>query len=293
MDIPALKIFCEVYKQKGFSKASEKLSLTQSAVSQRVKALEIELGVPLFDDANRNCPTAAADYLFEEASLLLAQVEAMKNGVLSASGLGSGSVKFGMIDVVAINLMPKVLKTFSQKYPKVRLEASVKATGELVEMLARNEIDFAVAVTNNVRPPFEKNDIFDDSIVAVLPAGPRPNKKIYSIEDLKGEPLILYPETSHTRQVIEDKFKALGIVPTIRMEMHYPAAICSLVEQGMGIGLISRLSAEENKLKNQYILPIRELSGIRKIGVIRHQKRRLSPQARALIEAALKYCRKR
>ena len=72
MDIQRLKVFCEVYRQGGYSPAARKLGLTQSAVSQQVRALERELGVGLFDEVHRNRPTAAGDYLFDEGSLILA-----------------------------------------------------------------------------------------------------------------------------------------------------------------------------------------------------------------------------
>jgi DNA-binding transcriptional LysR family regulator len=77
------------------------------------------------------------------------------------------------------------------------------------------------------------------------------------------------------------------------MEMHYPAAICSLVQQGMGIGLLSKISADENAMEGQRVVSISELAGARQIGIIVHKRRRLSPQSKALIEMILRTSRKK
>jgi DNA-binding transcriptional LysR family regulator len=293
MDLNRLKIFCEVYRQKGFSPAARRLKLTQSAVSQQVRALERELGVALFDAASRQHPTAAADYLHREGSLVLASVDDIARGVADAGGVGRGSVKFGMIDTAAIELIPRVLSAFKRENPAVKVEAVVKASGDLVDMVLGHEIDFAVAVTGRIPEGLVARTIYKDSIVAVVPPASKFIGRSIRLRDLRGEPLILYPMSSHTRMLIEDAFRAQGITPAVSMEMHYPEAICSLVQQGMGVGLISELSAREQKLRGQRAVPIKELRGMREIGIVHHRSRRLAPQAKALMEAIGKGGRRR
>jgi len=283
MDLRKLEIFREVYRQGGFSSAARRLGLTQSAVSQQVRALESELGVELFDAETRSGPTAAGDYLFKEAGLIMASLEDVRRGVMGVQGVGAGSVKFGMIDVAAIELMPGVLAAFKRRHSQIKVEAVVRPSGELVEMVLRHELDFAVAVTNRVQGDLAVREFYSDSIVAVVPRGGGYPRSGISISRLRGEPLILYPGSSHSRMLIEDVFRAHGIVPTIAMEMHYPEAICSLVQQGLGVGLISELSAREHKLRGQSVVPVRELAGVRSIGTISHGRRRLAPQAAALV----------
>lgn len=293
MDIKQLEIFCEVYRQKGFSQAAKRLGLTQSAVSQRIRALEQELESPLFDPGNRSSPTAAGDFLYNEARLILAQVVDLKGKIAHVSGVGGGAVRFGMIDVAAIKIMPRVLKKFKIKYPQVKLEAVVKATGELIEMVEGNSLDFAVAVTEGIPDVLAYENVHADSIVAVVPKDSQLSKQRLSIVDLKGEPLILYPPQSHSRHIIDNSFRERGMVPAVSMEMHYPAAICSLVQQGMGIGLLSKISADENAMEGQRVVSIDELVGARQIGIISHRRRRLSPQSKALIDMILSTCRKK
>jgi DNA-binding transcriptional LysR family regulator len=285
MDVRRLKIFCEVYKQRGYSSAARRLSLTQSAVSQQIKALEAEVGTALFHEKDRSMPTAAGDYLFGEASLVLAHIDDMIAGVRSAGGVGAGRVRFGMIDVAAIELMPRVLKGFKKEYPDVELESDVRTSGELVEGVLGNTLDCAVVVVNRMPSDIDSRTIYDDSIVAVVHSSSQLARETISIEDLKGEPLILYPAASHSRMVIDDIFKGAGIVPAVSMEVHYPAAIVSLVGEGMGVGLISELSARRERLGSTRIVPIKELRGVRRIGVVTSRRRRLTPHAKAFVDS--------
>lgn len=283
MDLKKLNIFCEVCRQKSYSLAAKKLGLTQSAVSQQVKSLEADLGVELFDEKLRTLPTAAGDYIYNEGTRILSHIKDVENGLKHVTGIGRGLIRFGMIDVAAISLMPKVLGRFKGAHPNVKLDAEVRTSGELVDMVERYELDFAVVVTNELPETLVRKDIYSDSIVAVVKKNSPLDKKHISVKSLKGEPLILYPTTSHSRRLIENVFRKNGIVPTVNMEMHYPAAILSLVEQGMGVGLISALSAKEISLKGKSVVFIDELKGARKIGIVFHKGRKPSPQALALI----------
>jgi LysR family transcriptional activator of glutamate synthase operon len=284
MDIRKLEIFCEVVKRKSFSAAAKKLGITQSAVSQQVKVLEADLGVELLNRNDRKIASPAGQYLYNEANLLLSQIRDISQGVLKAAGFVSGTVRFGMIDVAAITIMPGLIKKFKSRYSGIALEAVVRATGELLEKVDNHELDFAVLVTNGLEADYSCINVYKDSIVAVVPRKSSLARKEISIRDLKGEPLILYPATSYSRKVIEEVFRMSGVVPTVNMEMHYPAAICSLVREGMGIGLISRLSADAHTLKGQKKVVIRELVGVRNIGILKHKRRALSPQAGLLID---------
>lgn len=284
MDIRSLKIFCEVYRAKSFTLAARRLSLTQSAVSQQIKALEGELGIMLFDVDSRNMPTAAGEALYDEAIMIISRMDDIPDLLQKTAGMASGHIKFGMIDVVATALLPKVLTRFKTKNPGIGLEAVVKASRELVEMINDFTLEFAVLVLNGLEDRFHTMSIYNDSIVAMLPPQWPGNDKAIKIKDLKGVPLILYPPTSRTRSIIDDAFAMKGIHPAVGMEMHYPAAISALVRQGMGVGLISGLSATEVGEKGQKIAPIEELSGVRKIGVVCNPRRRPKPQTRFLIE---------
>ncbi len=284
MNFKTLSIFCKVYESKNYSLAATRLGLTQSAVSQQIKSLELDLNVQLFDASDRSIALPAADYLYEEAKVLLSHVHVIRQGVQQNKNLRGGSVRFGMIDVVATTLMPPVLKAFKLKYPSVQLEAVVKASQELEELISQQKLDFAISVLIDDDRAYHQQIIFKDSVVSIVPANSIWNKSHLHVSELKGEPLIVYPPTSRTRSIIDRVFTTQGIVPTIGMEMHYPAAMQALVEQGMGVALLSKLSAGERLKKTLAMVPIVELSHMRNIGILQHKRQHSTPQSLALIE---------
>ncbi|MFH1652907.1 MAG: LysR family transcriptional regulator [Pseudomonadota bacterium] len=283
-----LNIFRCVYEERGFSLAAKRLGLTQSAVSQQVKLLEEELDVKLFEQNDRSNPTNAGDYLYKKSGLLLTLFDDLKSDMMSLEGKIKGRTKFGMIDVAAISLLPKILKKFKLKFPDVQMEAEVKPSGELIRLVDDYRLDFCVAVAYDLEEHLEKRVLYRDSIVAMVNRNsPMTKQKQISIKNLKGEPLILYPASSYSRKLIEDTFRSKGIIPTIAMEMHYPAAIISLVEQGMGVGLLSELSASGEKLKGEKMIRIKELKESRDVAIVYRKDRELSPQAKTLIDMIL------
>jgi DNA-binding transcriptional LysR family regulator len=146
-------------------------------------------------------------------------------------------------------------------------------------------LDFAVAVAYGTDASFVQRIISDDSIVAIVNRKSHfYKKKTIKLKELKGEPLILYPQASYSRKLIENCFHDHGITPTVAMEMHYPTAIISLVAQGMGIGLLSELSADQERLKGLRKISISELRGSRKIGLYYKKGRSLPPQTLELVD---------
>ncbi|MBU4483826.1 LysR family transcriptional regulator, partial [bacterium] len=196
------QIFRAVYEEGGFSKGSKRLGLTQSAVSQQIKSLEENLKTPLFNENDRSTPSLAGEFLYRESGKILAGIEDIKNGISNLKNIIRGKITFGMIDVAAISLLPKTLKLFKNKFPEVQMEAKVKPSGELMQMVDNYQLDFCISVIHNLMSDHEFNVIYKDSIVAVVEKNsPIAKKKEVCIDDLKGEPLILYPSASYSRKL--------------------------------------------------------------------------------------------
>jgi len=286
MDLQKLKIFRTLYEERSYTKAARQLGLSQSAVSQHIKVFEEILGVKLFDAQKRTFPTAAADYLYQEGVKLLALARDLENSVKQIEGVGKGDVRFGMIDVAAIEFAPEILASFRKKHPHVEVTAFVKPSGEIIDDVSQNKLDFGLVVCHDLPENVKAHILYHDSIVAVVPLkSSLAKQKEISVRDLKAEPLILYPASSLSRDLIEAAFQKKRLRPQVAMEMHYPEAMLSLVDKGVGIALMSALSAKRSALKGHKILSIRELKNSRNIGLITKHQRHLSPQALAFISA--------
>ena len=284
LDLHSVEVFREVYLERSYTKAARKLHMTQSAVSQQVKKLEEHLTVQLFDQQDRVQPTLAGDYFFQETGQLLGQVHDTINQLKTLEGIGSGLVKYGMIDVVAIELLPRILSGYRRKHPLVKLASVVKTSRELIELVQHHELDFAVVVMNDLPEDVLGEKLYDDSFIAVVPpASDLAYRSKLHLRDLAQQELILYPEGSLSRQLIDFAFAKIGVSANVSMEMHYPEAMESLVAQGLGVAIMSELSVRQKMLPARCYKPLSELKKQRRLGIVRHRRRRLSLQAESFM----------
>ncbi len=139
-----LHVFAEVYKTKSMTIAAEKLHLTQSGVSQHIKALEDSLKIVLFDRINqRIIPTAAAADLYEQCNFGLETIEKALWKIRGDSTELSGIVNIGMPIEFGNSLIVPLLSKFGKAHKNIRFQIYLDFANKLNEMLLDGEIDFA------------------------------------------------------------------------------------------------------------------------------------------------------
>jgi DNA-binding transcriptional LysR family regulator len=144
LDFDLLRAFVAVAECGGFRRASERLHLTQSTVSQQIKRLEFEAGRPLFRRTTRAVAlTDAGEMLLGDARRLL-QLEEAARRRLTAPRL-SGVVRLGAVEEVADNSLPPALGRFARAHPSVMLEVSVGVSAELIKQLDTGRLDVVIA----------------------------------------------------------------------------------------------------------------------------------------------------
>ena len=144
LDLELLNAFVAVAETGGFRRASERLHLTQSTVSQQIKRLEAEAGRPLFQRTTRSVAlTVDGEALLGDARRLL-QLEEAARRRLTGPRL-SGSLRFGTVEEVTAGRLPPALGRFARLHPEVRLEVTIGITADLVAQLDRRDLDVVLA----------------------------------------------------------------------------------------------------------------------------------------------------
>lgn len=139
-----LHVFAEVYKTKSMTIAAEKLHLTQSGVSQHIKALEDSLQITLFDRINqRIIPTAAAADLYEQCNMGLETIEKALWKIRGDTTELSGTISIGMPIEFGNSLIIPLLSKFGKQHKNIRFQIYLDFANKLNEMLLDGEIDFA------------------------------------------------------------------------------------------------------------------------------------------------------
>jgi LysR family transcriptional regulator, transcriptional activator of the cysJI operon len=239
-----IRVFRTVAQHLNFSRAAEELLLTQPAVTQQIKALEDEFGVPLFDRGGGHIaltPGGRALLPFAEQMKVLCD-EAIA-AVAGAYGEQAGELALGASQTIAQYLLPKLVAGFRHTNPKVRVTVRSGNTDEVLETLIAREIHLALIEGPEQRKDVHVEPFMEDHIVLVVPANHDwANREIQSA-DLKNEPLLVREFGSGSRRVVEQALASAGVKVkdlTISMELDSTEGLLNAVEAGLGITFVSR-----------------------------------------------------
>ncbi len=255
-----LQVFHAVAELRSFTRAGQRLHMTQPAVTFQIRQLEEHFNTRLFNrEHNRIELTEAGRQMDEYAKRIIALYAEMDGSLRKFSTGIAGTILLGASMTIAEYDLPRLLVRFKQRYDAVDIKLSVSNTDGVVQMVVENRIDLGLVEgpVHNRSLAVKRYDI--DRLVVVLPPGHALAKqKKISFESLQGVPLILREEGSGTREVFLDHAKQSGFDLdnfNIAMELGSPEAIKSAVGAGLGVSVIS-MAALRNEIKLQSLLAI-------------------------------------
>ena len=239
-----LRVFRSVAQHLNFSRAAEALLLSQPAVTQQIKALEEELGVPLFDrGGGRIQLTPAGEALLPYAEKLRALSAEAVSAVGSVGGEHAGELTLGASRTIAQYLLPKLIAGFLKENPKVQVTACSGNTDAMLEALLARRIQLALIEGPEQRKDLRIEPFMEDQMVLVVPAGHEWAGREVTPAMLAGEPLLVREFGSGSRRVVEQAIAAVGLKSKdlhIRMEIDATEGLLSAVEAGLGVTFVSR-----------------------------------------------------
>jgi len=249
MDTRQLAAFCAVVERRSFSQAAERLGVTQPAVSLQVRSLEKRLGAQLLDRSGRRIePTEAGWRLYRGAQRLLALEEHLLDEIASeGAGELAGELSIGASTGPAAIAVPLLLCEFQRANPEVRVALEVHDTQTVIEKVAARELELGVvgAARRHRGVRFEPF-LRDEVILACPPAHPFAGRTV-TLDELRGETLVVMQEGAGVRQVIEDELRARGArlrELDVRLQLGLQESVRSAIAAGYGVGFISRTAIE-------------------------------------------------
>lgn len=242
MELRQLRSFVAVAEELHFRRAAERLHLAQPSVSQQIRLLEAELGVPLFERNRRGASlTPAGAALLIEARDLLGRAE-QAAAIARAAGTGRrGRLRMSLTRSLTGGIAGAIVAAYRAQYPDVELVLSLGTTMLHVEQLHAGEIDVGF-----VRPPLEEPGLEElrlgrEPMVCVLPRGHRLTRRsTVRPGDLSGEPLVWWPEEHGPGAWREVRREVCGDPPWPALARAEPEEerIVSAVAEGAGISFI-------------------------------------------------------
>ena len=249
MDTRQLAAFCAVVERRSFSQAAERLGVTQPAVSLQMRTLEKRLGTQLLDRSGRRVePTEAGWRLYRGAQRILA-LESQLVADVAATGEGdlAGDLLLGASTGPAAVAVPVALAEFQRQNPNVRVFLTVSDTHSIVERVAARELEFGIVGAARRHRGVRFEPFFADQVILVCPADHPFANRTVTLEELRGERLILMQEGAGVRQIVEDALRRQGVRLRdldVRLELGLQESVRRAVEAGYGVTFISRTAVE-------------------------------------------------
>ena len=288
MDIRALRYFVELVREKSFTRASEKLFVTQPTISKMIRSMEEELGQPLLNREGHSFTlTDSGQVLFAHGQLILAQMQQLEAELADLQSLQHGRLALGIPPMVG-HVYADLIRAYRSRYPKVELSIVEYGGRRIEQAVLEGELDLAITML-----PTREEGVLSAleldcyPIQVVLPDLPRWRACAeIRLGDLKEEPFLLYTQAFTLSERLEQACQQAGFVPQVAARSSQWDFLTAMVRSGMGVAFLPepicrRLTPDGLVLRP--LLP--ELSW--RLGVIWPAKRYLSRTA----EAWLALCR--
>lgn len=242
MDLYHLQTFHRVARSLNFSRTAEELSLSQSAVSRHIEALEQECGLELFTRSGRGVIlTEAGLRLLDYAERILHLSEEAARALAELRDLETGHLRVGASTTPGNYFLGPVIAAYQDRYPGIELRLDIGDSRSVASLVEEGSVDMAVLAGPLDRAAISTEPCMKDELLLVAaPSHPLAGKTEVRLEDLADARLFLREPGSHTRQTVEEAFRSRGFRPRQVRELGSTEAIKRTVAAGGGVAFLSR-----------------------------------------------------
>ena len=297
MDFKQIEAFVYVAKYKSFSRAAEKLLLSQPTISTHISTLEEQLGVKLFDRLSKEVIlTEAGQVFYPYAVDILDLRERSQEAIKEFLNEISGHLHIGYSTVPAEFILPEVIRKFKEEYPKTFFTLDINGTQNVVQRLSDGILDLAIVARKIPKKDLEYKVLLRDKIVLIV----HKNHKFFDrasvfLEEILQESFIIREMGSGTRAAVEHAFKQKGYdfesLDAVAM-LSSTYSIKHAVKRQLGIAFMSQMALSEDECGGGIkAIPITDLVVEKEIYVVYSKKRTNKKLMKYFIDTLLKHAR--
>ncbi|MEU6547825.1 LysR family transcriptional regulator [Streptomyces sp. NPDC046859] len=242
MELRQLEYFVAVADERSFTRAAERVHISQSGVSAQIRQLERELGAELFDRSTRTVTlTVAGKAALEHARAALAAAGAVGQAVGEVTGLIRGRLTVGMVIGCTLPPLFDALAAFHQAHPGVELSLLEDSSDRLTEGVRNGTLDAAlIGAAAGTPEGLDALTVVSERLVAAVPPGhPLALRRRVVLSDLMDHPIVCMPPGTGLRAVFDQACAALGLRPTIALQASAADALADLAARGLGVAVLS------------------------------------------------------
>ncbi|MFF3980691.1 LysR family transcriptional regulator [Streptomyces sp. NPDC055808] len=289
MQFQQLLYFVAVAETRHFTRAAERVHVSQPSLSQQIKALENELGAELFSRARGNIAlTDAGEALLPLARRILADADTARIEVQELAQLRRGRVRLGATPSLCTGLLPDVLRAFHDRHPGIQLLIEEGGSHDLVRELARGALDLALIVLPlpAASPALTTIELLQEDLVVVSSAAePAPGSgSSVRVADLREAPLVMFRHGYDLRELTVAACRAEGFEPAFTVEGGEMDAVLGFVRAGLGVAVVPSMVAA--RAKDLRVTPLAR-PGLRRTIALAHRSDVDPPRAARELQRVL------
>src|SRR3989442_15364760 len=288
MDINQLEVFLGVAHEKSFSRAAETLHRTQPAVSQAIRRLEAELGEQLFDRSSKDGTlTAAGRVLYDFAQQMMNLRQHAHSAMRELRDLHRGKLSLSANEYTVMGLLP-LIPIFRARHPHIKIEVKRSLASRIPSEILERHVEIGVVSFKPNEQSIKSVPVTSDELALIVATDhPLAGKKVVSVRELGAEAFIAHNVPSPYRERVIKTFEKYRTPLNISLEMPTLEAIKRLVESGLGVALVPRLSAQSEIERGQIAgLTVKEMRLERRLHLIYRRGATLSHAAKAFLRVA-------
>ena len=288
MQLESLKMFCDVVETGSFSRAAQLNHVTQSAVSQQIRALENRYEQKLLSRSARQVtPTPAGERLFRGCKEILARFSEVEQEIREQSSEVQGTTTVSTIYSVGLHELAVVQKGLLKTHPKVNLRLNYRRNDQVYDDVILGAAEIGIVAYPQPRAGVDIHPFRDDKLAVVCaPSHPFASKSKVSLTALSGVPFIAFDREAPTRKALDRVFREKNLELNPIMEMDNVETIKRAVEMGLGVAILP-ISTSQSEVKGGSLVakPFAEGTVSRPIGLLIRKGKYLDRASAAVLEA--------
>lgn len=268
MELRHLRYFDAVAETLNFTRAAERLHVTQSTLSHQIRQLEEELGAPLFDRSGKHVRmTEAGEVLRSHMAPVLGQIDRGLQAMRAPAEAVTDSIRLATTPSFNTRMVPQCVATLLNHYPGVQVTVEELAAAPILKRLRAGRLDMAVSY-----PPGDGGDLWFEPLyneelrLVVGIKHPLARRRRVRMVELHGVRMVLLPPQFMTRKLLDDCFQAAGAQPLLVAQLNSVAPMIELIRQTDLAGIITETAVSSSA--DLRVIPLEDPTPIRTPGML-------------------------
>ncbi len=222
MELRHVRYFLAIAEMRSFTRAAERLHVTQPTLSHQIKQLEQQIGTVLFERGTKEIELTAAGKLFKPyCERILKEIDSSMLAISELEGLMRGTLRVGVFHSFSHSVLPPILSEFALRYPGVQVTAQLVPRVDLERQLINGELDFAISYLSDTNEQIVAEPLFEEELVSIVgSAHSHAGRKSMPMRDLATLPLVLLTPEFGARQFIDRYLADNGLTPHVVLDMN-------------------------------------------------------------------------